>query len=217
MRFSHLALAMPYQPGAISLSGKPFGCRQRRPVHLVAEDVVGTHGIFERHAAGEVLLELDVAYGVLEGDLAVIGPPEHHLDAVLEDACFFQDGRERRPGPARVADAAGEKREPMIAGAFDREDNLLSRPCFDVVEGQAQRLLDEPVDLELPGARVDDRPIEMRDRKELVVGRDPGIEILPNELLLNSDRIRIFRWLIEPGNNHLSRPAGICIGRRCAK
>ena len=99
------------------------GRRQRRSVHLVAEDVVGAHGIFERHAASEVLLELDVADGVVKLDLAGIGAPEHHLDAVLENSCLFEDRGERRAGPASVADAADEESgKPMIARAFDRED-----------------------------------------------------------------------------------------------
>ena len=63
-----------------------------------------------------------------------------------------------------------------------------------------QGLLDEAVDLKLPGARVDDRPIEMRDREELVVGCYPGVEVLPDELVLDADRIRVLRRLIEPGN-----------------
>ena len=151
MRFSHLTLAMPYQPGAISRSGKPFGGRQGRPVHLVAEDVVGAHGIVERHAAREVLLHLHVADVVLERDLACIGAPEDHLDAVLQHARFLEDRGERRAGPAGVADAADEEREAVVAGAFDREGDLLPRPRLDVGERQGQRLLDQAVDLELPG------------------------------------------------------------------
>ena len=151
------------------------GCRQRRSVHLVAEDVVGAHGIFERHAASEVLLELDVADCVVEFDVAAIGSPEHHLDAVIENSCLFKDWGERRAGPMGVADAADEIGKAMIARAFDRKRNLLSRPRFDVVEGQGQGLLDETVDLQLPSARIDDRPVEMRDREELLVRRDPGV------------------------------------------
>ena len=70
MRFSHLTLAMPYQPGAMSRSGEPLRRRQGRAVHLVAEQVVGAHGIGERHAAGEVLLHGHVADLVVKLDVA---------------------------------------------------------------------------------------------------------------------------------------------------
>ena len=125
------------------------------------------------------------------------------------------------PAQTRVADAAVEKREAMIARAFDRERDLLPRPRLDVGERQGHRLLDQAVDFELPGARVDDRPIEMRDRKELVVGRDPGIEILPDELSLDDLRNRIRRQLIEPANDFLAGPArkgvGASGGKKAAK
>ena len=152
MRFSHLTLAMPYQPGAISRSGNPFGCRQGRSVHLVAEHVVGAHRVGERHAAGEVLLHLDVADTVLSA-MSPASVPQNTTSMPLSmHACLFKDGGERRAGPAGVANAADEKRKAVIAGAFERENNLLARPSLDIGERQTHRLLDQPIDFKLPCA-----------------------------------------------------------------
>src|SRR6185295_368199 len=96
-------------------------------------------------------------------DLAFVGAPEDDLDATVEDASLLQDRGERCAGPARIADATIEEREAMVAGAFDCKRNFLPRSRFNVGEGQGHRILDQPVDFELPGARVDDRPIEMRN------------------------------------------------------
>ncbi len=67
-------------------------------------------------------------------NLAFIGAPEHGLDATVEDAGLLQDRSERCAGPARITDAAIEKRKTMIARTFDRERNFLPRSRFDVGE-----------------------------------------------------------------------------------
>ena len=147
--------ARRYQPQREAVVG-----RQGSPVHLVAKDVLWIHGIGERHAAREILLELDV---VGSRDLAFVGAPEDDLDAAVEDPGLLQDRGERRARPARIADAAVEKREAGVARAFDRKRDFLARPSLDVGERQGHRLFDQAADFELPSAFVDDRPIEMRD------------------------------------------------------
>ncbi len=52
----------------------------------------------------------------------------------------------------------------------------------------------------------------MRNRKELVVGRYPGIEVLPDQLVLDDLRNRIRRQLIEPFDDFLAGPAWKGIG-----
>ena len=95
--------ARRYQPEREAVIG-----RQGSSVHLVAKDVFRIHGFGERHAAREILLELDVVGSL---DLAFVGAPEDDLDAAVEDAGLLQDRGERRARPARIADAAIEKRE----------------------------------------------------------------------------------------------------------
>src|SRR5438132_2279851 len=59
MRVSHLTLATPHQPGAISLAGKPCS-GQRLTVHLVANQVVTAECVPNRHAARELLRDRQI-------------------------------------------------------------------------------------------------------------------------------------------------------------
>ena len=52
-----------------------------------------------------------------------------------------------------------------------------------------------------------DRPVEMGDRKELVVRRDPGIEVLPDELILDDLGNGVGGQLVEPRHDFLAGPA----------
>jgi hypothetical protein len=109
MCFSHFALAMP--PPRRNQPERETVCRgQRSPVHLVAKDIVRIHGVSKRHAAREILLELDVANIIMKRDLAFIRAPKDDLDASLQDAGLLQDRGERCASPARVADAAIKER-----------------------------------------------------------------------------------------------------------
>src|SRR6185312_13605430 len=134
--------------------------RQGSPIHLVAKDIFWIHGIDERHAAREILLELDL---VVSRDFAFVCAPEDDLDAAVEDPDLLEDRGERRARPARIANATVEKRQASIARAFDRERDFLARSSLDVGECQRHRLFDRAANFELPGAFVDDRPVEMRD------------------------------------------------------
>ena len=93
--------------------------------------------------------------------LAGISAKEDHFDAVLQDPCFFEDGGERRSRPSRVADAAGEPGEAVIAGAFQGEDNLLPWPGLESARVKRQRRCDEAADLQFPVLGVDDRAVVM--------------------------------------------------------
>ena len=60
IRESHLTLATPYQPGAISRTGPPCSAG-RYPVHAPAENVARVHRLGQRHAARELLGEVTPA------------------------------------------------------------------------------------------------------------------------------------------------------------
>ena len=206
MRLSHLTLAMPYQPGRDQPEREAMRRRQVLTVHLVAEDVVRAHRIVERHAAREVLVHLHVADVVVKLDVAGVRAPEHDLDAVLLHARLLREGRRAACRPRRRCRCAPTKiGEAVVAGALQGEEGLLPGPRLEVGERQAQRRLHQPVDREVPGRRVDDRPIEMRNGEELVVRRHPGIQFLPDELGVAA-RVGAGGRLVEPGNDDVARP-----------
>ena len=101
--------------------------RQGSAVHLVAKDVLCIHGVGERHAAREILRELDL---IGARDLSLVGAPENDLNAAVEDAGLLQDRGESRAGPEGVANAAVEERQAGVARAFDCEGDLLARPLL---------------------------------------------------------------------------------------
>src|SRR6266567_2140402 len=82
-----------------------------------------------------------------------------------------------------VTDGTREKREPIIAGAFQRERDVLARAGFQVVERQRQGLLDQTADSQPPGRGIEDRLVIVRDREELVVGGEPTVQGFPMQLL----------------------------------
>ena len=107
MRLSHFTLAMPYQPGAMSRSGEAVLLGQGLAVHLVGQQVGRAHGVGDRHAAREVLRHGDVADGVVQLDGALVGAPEHDLDAVVLDPGLLE---ERREGGARPSGRCRRRR-----------------------------------------------------------------------------------------------------------
>jgi len=68
---SHLTLAIPYQPGAISRSGNTWDRGSGAPIHLITEQVVRVHGIRKRHAPGEPL----GALRLFPPSIGVLAPP----------------------------------------------------------------------------------------------------------------------------------------------
>src|SRR5882672_7343575 len=150
-----------------------------------------------------MLRHLDVADGLFAG----VSAEECDLDAVFAHAGLREDRSERRARPARRADAAEEPGEAMIARAFQPEIDLLPGPRLDLGQGEGAGTLDQAADLQGPGLVVDDRPIVVRHAEELLVGRDPGAEVLPFQLVRDHLRDRILRRLIHPGQDFLARPA----------
>src|SRR4051812_28213982 len=107
-------------------------------------------------------------------------PVEDDLPASILDAGLLEQRRQRRAGPGGVAHQPAGEREPVVAGAFDGKGDLLAWTRFDLIECQAQRLLDQAGDVEVPRLQVDGRLAEVLDREELLVRGDPGVQLFPN-------------------------------------
>jgi len=79
--------------------------------------------------------------------LARITPPKDDLDALLPHTRFLENRGERCASPFRIADPAGEPREPMIAGTFEREEDLLSWSGLELAKRVGPGLPDKAGDL----------------------------------------------------------------------
>src|SRR5262249_45119555 len=119
---------------------------QRLPVHLVAQQIVRAHRIGDRHAASERRRQIHVSDLLLTDVVGV----EDNLLAPIQNARFLEQRRERRAGPPGVADATPEERQPGISRAFQREGDLLAWTGLQLIDGQAEWLVDQPCDLESP-------------------------------------------------------------------
>ena len=164
---------------------------------------VTAHGISQRHAAGEVLPDLDSPHLLL----ACIGAKEHHLFGAAAHLGLLQKRRQGRACPLGIADSGGEPGEAVIAGAFEGEGDLAPRARLEVVERQSERVPNGPADLKGPGLLVDRGPIVMRDAEEPLIGRQPGVKILPalEVLDITGCGVRNRRRRVGPGNNLLAR------------
>ena len=190
MRVSHLTLATPYQPGAISRTGKPWAGGQRRAVHLVAEQDVGVQGVRPRHAAGE-LLGRDRRIPRrprVPHLLAGVGPPEDHLAAPVEQARLRSSGASGVPAQRRCRSPRWNEGNAVVAGALQREGDLLARAGAQVGEGERQRPRDQAADLQPPGRRGDRPAGRSWTIEELVGRREPGVELLPVQQLAGRPR-----------------------------
>jgi hypothetical protein len=75
-----------------------------------------------------------------------------------------------------------KERKAMVARALECECDLLARTSLEVCEINGHRFVNQPVDLEPPCTGIDHWPVKVRNGEEFVIGSNPGIEILPNEL-----------------------------------
>jgi hypothetical protein len=139
--------------------------------------------------------------------LARVGAEEDHFPAVVQHARFLKDRCQRGARPPCDADTADEPGKAMVAGALQREDDLAPRPRPKLLEREGERLRGPSADLEGPALAVDHRPVVVADRKELLVGRDPGIQLLPAEQIAHRVGLGILRRLIQPGKDLLARLA----------
>ena len=172
--------------------------RQRRAVHLVAQQIVGAHGIADPHAACEARRHLDLAHLLLAGVCA----DKDDLDAAVQQLRLTQHRRQRCPGPARGADAGQKRWTTVVARAFERAGKLVARPRLDVTQAKPGRFSDETGDLKRPVLLVDFRPIIVRNVEGPAVGRQqvwifPALQVLDNA----SGDFWVERRLIRPGNN----------------
>src|SRR5262249_32294403 len=95
----------------------------------------------------------------------------------------------------------GEKRQAVIAGALQRERDLLSRASFEVVQRQRQRLPDQTTDLQAPGGGIENGLVIVPNGEELVVGSKPAVQRFPLKLGLDHVRNRVSRRLVQPGED----------------
>jgi hypothetical protein len=179
--------------------------RHRRAVDLVAQQIVGAHGIGDPHAACEARRHLDVAHLLLAGVCA----DKDHLNAAVQQLRLTQHRRQRCPGPSGGADARLKRPAAVVARAFKREDQLPARPRPDVAQTKPARFSDEAGDLQRPVPLVDVRTIIVGDVEELGIGRQP-IEIFPALQVLDSASgdPRVGRGLIRPRNDFFAGLGG---------
>ena len=163
---------------------------------------VTAHGISERHAAGEVLPDLDSPHLLL----ARIGAKEHHLFGAAAHLGLLQKRRQGRARPPGIADSGGEPGEAVVAGAFEGEGDLAPGAGLEVVERQPERVPNGPADLKGPSLLVDHGPIVMRDAEEPLIRRQPGVQVLPlgQVLDITGGGVRNGRRLVGPGNDLLA-------------
>ena len=198
-----LDVGNPVPAGSNQAQGKAIGLGQGGAVHLVRQDVVAAHGISKRHAAGEVLPDLDSPHLLL----ARIGAKEDHLFGAAAHLGLLQERRQGRARPLGIADSGGEPGEAVIAGAFEGEGDLAPGAGLEVVERQPERVPNGPADLQRPGLLVDHGAVVMRDAEEPLIGRQPGVQVLPSlEVLdITGCGVRNRRRLVGPGNDLLAR------------
>ena len=132
----------------------------------------------------------------------------YNVQVAVEDGCDplpdeAPAQRRRRDGIARARLQPDPGDEHHWSARPDRGPHFLPGPPLDVVKRQRERVLDEAIDFELPGRGMDHRTIEVGDREELFVGRDPRIEALPDELVLDDLGNGVRRKLINPSDHLL--------------
>jgi len=143
-RLPHLDACQPLDAGdAIpawnnQAQGKSMGLGQWRAIHFITEQVVGVHGVLERHAARKMLPHFDAA----DFFFTSITADKDYLDALSPDLSLLQEGGKRCACPScRTNQAMGEGLS-TITSALERTDDLVPRAGFELTECESHRSID---------------------------------------------------------------------------
>ena len=120
--------------------------------------------------------------------MRAIGALDHRPFCLFLDADFFQQRRQSYAGPFGATDHAvaelqrvhlrGAPVHAAIGRAFDEMDARYRWKAKDVLHGEQQRPLDEPVNHQLVLRRIDVGPARMVALEEQSIGRDDAVQFL---------------------------------------